>query len=590
MTAAEVREIEFRKLVAQSGPHLTWFLGAGASRSSGLPTATDITWDLKRRYYCVQENQDILAHDISNKAVQARVQGYMDGKGFPRLWDPNEYSFYFELTFGKDYAAQQRYLNDVLATQKVSSTVGHRALAALLHLGLTRIIFTTNFDEVVESAYAAISGKNLTTFHLEGSYAALEALNAERFPFYAKVHGDFRYQSVKNLAGDLLENDRKIQKCLAAAATRFGMVVSGYSGRDINVMAMFREAIDQNNAFPHGLYWTVPRISRVEPAVQELMAYAQAKGVKGGIVETGTFDEMLSKIWRLIAEKNKDIDARVRSVAAKPVRIQLPDPGKGFPILRTNALLLTSFPKACGAIEYDGAVEFKALRDSTIESKPECSYAHMDRVLFWGDGEKLAKGYDANRVKSLCQLVLGDPVEVLRSSTHFKSMAEETVATALIAGKPLLLRRKDRTWYAVVDHANKDHDSFKPLRRALSWKDKAGVVHESSIQGPVRGLRDVHWGEATSIKLEERNGQIWLLLEPNVWISPMKQREEAREFLYKKRINRWNKQSYDVLSAWIQILLGRVGAADATVTAFEKTNYPAKFSISARSAFSRRIV
>jgi hypothetical protein len=39
--------------------NFAWFLGAGTSRSAGLPTATDIIWDLKRRFYCREENQDI---------------------------------------------------------------------------------------------------------------------------------------------------------------------------------------------------------------------------------------------------------------------------------------------------------------------------------------------------------------------------------------------------------------------------------------------------------------------------------------------------------------------------------------------------
>ena len=38
-------------------PAYAWFLGAGASRAAGLPTATDIIWDLKRRQYCREENQ-----------------------------------------------------------------------------------------------------------------------------------------------------------------------------------------------------------------------------------------------------------------------------------------------------------------------------------------------------------------------------------------------------------------------------------------------------------------------------------------------------------------------------------------------------
>lgn len=587
MQMPEIKEIDFRQHVSQTGRQLMWFLGAGASRSSGLPTATDLTWDLKLRYYCAQENQDVVAHDVSNRSVQARIQTYMDSRGFPPLWDPAEYSFYFELLFGKDYAAQQKYLKTALATEKISSTIGHRALAALLHLGLARIIFTTNFDEVVESAYASITGRNLTTFHLEGSYAALEALNAESFPFYAKVHGDFRYQSVKNLTDDLLRNDHEIQKCFVAAATRFGMVVSGYSGRDDNVIAMFREAIEQNNSFPHGLYWTVTRISRVEKPVRELMDYAHSNGVKGGIVETGTFDEMLAKIWRLVAEKNPDIDGKVRSAAAEQVRIPLPPAGTTYPILRTNALRITGFPSACGTIDYDGALDIGQLKSVLFEKQPPCSVCHTDRILFWGDGKELAKIYEPDRVKSISSFEIGDLIRAIDASTYLKSMVEQTVATAFVADKPLLLRKQGKTWFAITNHSEADSDVLKPLRDALSWTGKDGKVHNGVVNGQVFGLKDVYWAEAVSLKVEERNGQLWLLLQPDVWISPNKMREEATGFLYQKKIRRYNKQASQILSAWIEIFLGGIGKGDANVIAYKDTEHPAEFQISMRSAFSK---
>src|SRR4051812_24872004 len=87
-----------------------WFLGAGASRSSGLPTATDILWDLKRRYYCRHENEEILRQDMQNDAVQARIQSYMEARGFPEPGYDAEYTTYFEKIFGADRGRQRAYL------------------------------------------------------------------------------------------------------------------------------------------------------------------------------------------------------------------------------------------------------------------------------------------------------------------------------------------------------------------------------------------------------------------------------------------------------------------------------------------------
>lgn len=83
------------------------------------------------------------------------------------------------------------------------AAVGNRVLGAMLSSGLSRIAFTTNFDSIVEKAVAEVSGNSLSAYPIEGSRSAVQALDNEEFPFYCKLHGDFRYDSVKNLAADL---------------------------------------------------------------------------------------------------------------------------------------------------------------------------------------------------------------------------------------------------------------------------------------------------------------------------------------------------------------------------------------------------
>jgi len=86
------KETEFVRRAAAMLPRLMWFLGAGASRAAGMPTATDIIWDLKRRYYCLHENQDLQAHNVNNQIIRAKIQDYMASRGFPPLGSPDEYS------------------------------------------------------------------------------------------------------------------------------------------------------------------------------------------------------------------------------------------------------------------------------------------------------------------------------------------------------------------------------------------------------------------------------------------------------------------------------------------------------------------
>ena len=579
----QIDENEFLRHFVQNSPQLMWFLGAGTSRSSGLPAAVDLIWDLKRQYYCAKENQDIQAHNVSNFAIKAKIQNYFDGKGCPEVWSNEEYSYYFELVFGDDYAAQQSYVYDQMSPGKVTLTIGPRVLASLVEMGQSRLVFTTNFDDILEDAYAAVAGKNLTPFHLEGSYAALEALNAERFPLYAKIHGDFRYQNIKNLSKDLLSNDAEIQKCFVAAAGRYGLIVAGYSGRDSNVMAMLEQALAQPNPFPHGIWWTVPHASSVTHSIVAFIEAAREKGIVAHIVETGTFDLMLYKIWRQLPNKSQVLDDKVRSARAHPVSIPLPGPGKSYPVLRTNALEIVDVPRQCGMLPADGvsaAEVFAAVR----KKQPHAVISYQDGIVFWGESAQVAKNLEGLISNDVGVREFAEPVAEIAESTYLKSLYEHGIAEALSHDKPVLRRKKGRTYYAVVDYRQADDERFASLKKAVGFRGSPGP-----ICGTVRELPDTHWSECIRLRLEERAGVLWLLLEPDVWIKPLKNREDAQNFLRSRKLKRYNRQSYHILNAWIEILIGPIGqGTPVTVTYGADTDYPASFAVSTRTAFSRR--
>jgi hypothetical protein len=575
-------ETEFVRRAAAALPRLMWFLGAGASRTAGMPTATDIIWDLKRRYYCLHENQDLEAHNVNNQAVRAKIQDYMAGKGFPPPGSPEEYAFYFSLTFGSDLAEQQRYITDVLNPDKIALNIGHRTLAALLEAGLARVIFGSNFDEVIERAYAFVAAKPLTAFHLEGSYAALDALNAERYPLYAKVHGDFRYQSIKNLPPDLIRNDTEIQKCFLAASTRFGMIVTGYSGRDENVMSMFRAAFDQSNAFPQGLFWAVPRLSDVSQSVQDLIVLARRKNVSAYLVEAGTFDTMLMRLWRQLAQKPTHLESKIYTARAQPVAIPLPPAGRSYPVLRLNGLPIVELPTRCGKVATEKPVTFTLLNEQRKAKQPDLVTTFTGQPLFWGGMDEAAKLFEEQRVTQIEDHDFEEPLRSVTSSTVLRSFFEEGLVRALCHGKPVVIRRKDRVWYAAIDHRESKNALLAPMRLALGNRNLP-------LNGPVPKLSDTFWAECVSLRLEERNGAAFLMMRPDIWVTPLAKREEATAFLRDKKLKRWNAMAYRLLDAWIALLVGSVGnAQDAQVSCFQNTKYPVAFKLNTRSAYSGR--
>lgn len=582
MDLPRVSDTEFIQHFVANAPQMMWFLGAGTSRTAGMPTATDIIWELKKKHYCIQENQDISRHDINNDAVRRRIQTYMDSKGFPAAWSAEEYSFYFELTFGQDYASQQRFLVDQLAPEKISLNIGHRALAGLLALRQARMMFTTNFDEVIEKAYAQVAGAPLPTFHLEGSYAALEALNAELFPIYAKIHGDFRYQSIKNLAQDLRENDELIQRCLIAATNRYGMVVSGYSGRDKNVMAMFHQALEQANAFPQGFYWTVPQSGNILPSVVELLEKAQGKNIKAYLVETGTFDILLSRIWKQIPTRTEEVDRKVRTATAKQVAIPLPKLGKRYPLIRTNGLPLIECPKTCAQIEPTEFIKFADLKQAVTDKGARVVMTKTDKILAWGSRDEIQKVIGISKIKEIKKYEIENPAAAISEHTLMKAFYEEALARALQQGRPLLLAQYGNRYSLVVDKDRVSNPIFQSLKEATGFQGSAGW-----ITGKVKD-NNAYWAECVSLRLEVRDGSLILLLKPNIWISPLNERENCFDFLRSRRLYRYNNIQNKILDAWIKILFGATGAQESKITCFEGTGFPIEFTASTRSIFTAR--
>lgn len=585
-----VDQSEFADLFASRPQAYAWFLGAGASRMSGLPTATDIIWDLKRRFYAREENQEITRQDMQNDAVQSRIQAFMDSRGFPRLWADDEYTTYFEKIFGPDKERQRAYLRAILAEDRVTLTVGNRALSALLAAGLSRAVFTTNFDSVVEGAYADVSGRSLAAYHLEGSVAALQALNNEEYPLYCKLHGDFRYDSVKNLSADLAHQDRQLALCMQSAAGRFGFIVAGYSGRDASIMALFQDALAQPNPFPSGLFWTSIKGASVLPAVTTLIEAAQARGVNAAIVEIETFDALLLRLWRNLSNKPAALDTKVRRSVLAQVHIPLPDAGAAKPLLRLNALPIRSLPSRCLVVRTKRPLEWAELRDLQRDAEPRLLLTKADEIWCWGPraGVKDAFGADLLEIgERVVPTDLGSP-----ENLHVKGFLEDALGTALARGRPLLSRTRRTSTTLIADPHAQDKNPLDPVFRAVGKLSGtvAGLFAPQTDEHPAPAK--VSWAEAVRVSIVQKQGETWAVLDPDIWIWPPRAREIATGFLDERRKGRFNNKFNVLLDAWAQVLIGS-GArrTDVMVRAFEDDDAAANpaFQLGSQTAFARRL-
>ena len=588
--AKRIDQVELTSLFCARPQNFAWFLGAGASRSAGLPTATDIIWDLKRRHYCREENQKIERQDVQNEAVQARIQSFMDARGFPEQWADDEYATYFEKIFGADRERQRSYLKAILSEERVSLSVGNRILGALMCAGFSRAVFTTNFDSVVEKSVAEVAGKSLSSFHLEGSYAANKALNNEDFPIYCKLHGDFRYDSIKNLPADVEKQSDELADCLVNAGQRFGFVVAGYSGRDSSTMKLLRSVLDGGNAYPHGLFWTGLRGSTSSPAVEQLLQEAEKAGVNACYVEIETFDALMLRLWRNLDEKPADLNAKVHKTNVASVNIPLPSSGKRRPLLRFNALPIRRLPRRCLSLSFRKPKEWADLREARHESGGQLILTKADAVWCWGEREAIKAQFRDD-------LVSMEEREIPSNFTaaenlHVKGFLEEAICAAIARGRPLLSRTSRTSACLIADPHTEDVGALDPLFSVVG--KTSGMVSGlfSTVTDEHPRAEQVRWSEAARISVDVRNGAVWLLVDPDVWIWPARSRQEAVEFLDQRRRDRFNGKYNDLLSAWAQIILHTdESGIEVELTAAEgpaSAGNPA-FLVGSRTAYAWRL-
>ena len=140
---------EFLVIYTIRAPQLMWFVGAGSSAAAGIPTAGDLIWKFKQTLYCASQKISVKSvEDLTSPIVQQRLTRYFEGL-FPAPGAPDEYAAFFEATY--PHPDDRRTFIDNYVRDG-SPSFGHMALGVRFGLDRARIVWTTNFDRLLEDA------------------------------------------------------------------------------------------------------------------------------------------------------------------------------------------------------------------------------------------------------------------------------------------------------------------------------------------------------------------------------------------------------------------------------------------------------
>lgn len=310
-----------------------FFIGAGASVSSGVPSAEACVWEWKRELFLTNNpGLEKQFSELSLPSVQARIQQWLDRQGiYPERGSTEEYGIYIEHCFpisNDRHAFFQEKIRDA------RPYIGYQLLCHLAEADLTRSVWSTNFDGLVARAAAGFS---LTPLEVGID-------SQDRLPHQANkgellcvsLHGDYRYDELKNTPNELQSQEEDLRNALIEELRSKAVVVCGYSGRDSSIMDSLLSAF--NMAGGGTLYWCGYSDGDIPERVDTLIRHARKNGTEAYYVPSLGFDDLMTRVALHCLEGDRRETARKDIVDIAPSSLLERQPFQ-MPEFNTNTVI-----------------------------------------------------------------------------------------------------------------------------------------------------------------------------------------------------------------------------------------------------------
>jgi len=220
----------------QEVPNFALLLGSGASVTSGITSANGLIDNWRRKQH-------------KRSGTRLSFKKWIENQ--PWYKSNDEYSILFELM----YDSQE--LRRAFVEEKIVNTrpgIGYMYLTNLLNNNVFNVVFTTNFDDLLNEACYLYSEDLRPIVSAHDSSVNSIRITAAR-PKIIKLHGDYLFDNIKNTISELETLEANMKKKLMQFACEYGLVVVGYSGRDRSVMDILDLLVRHDDYFKQSIYW-----------------------------------------------------------------------------------------------------------------------------------------------------------------------------------------------------------------------------------------------------------------------------------------------------------------------------------------------
>jgi NAD-dependent SIR2 family protein deacetylase len=415
-----------RSFKIASGDQMAFFLGSGASIQAGIPTGSNLVWEFKKEIYCSETGTSLERFkDLQSEANRIILQNYFDAKGDnPELYDPSEYSHYFEKCYpaSKD---REKFIRNKM--RDIKPSLGYICLGDLVIKGKIRNIWTTNFDELIEAGIKQFEPGFSIRVLSSANKDSMNIIDDKDFPNIYKLHGDYRYDKIKNTLGEVQELEKTMNQKFENSLFHGGLIIAGYSGSDESIMGILEQNVSKPNFLPNGMIWLKHKYSNLSKRTAVLMNQTCEYNENSGIIEIDGFDEFMYSCYQISSGDNQMINDRWKDFSTRRLPIAFSSPRANY-FIKLNTFESLSIPKP---VSFDSDItSWKELREIT-GTAPLVTALFARKIYCFGSIDLIRKTFQKH--------ILSNPISediperyLRRNESFYTGMLYELIGISLL--------------------------------------------------------------------------------------------------------------------------------------------------------------
>jgi hypothetical protein len=509
-----------------------FFLGAGASVTSGVPSAQMCIWEWKRDIFLTNNvGLEEQFTELSLASVRQRIQRWLDKQGiYPAENAADEYSAFIEACYPIP-DGRRAYFEEKI--RKAQPHIGYQLLCLLSEAGLIRSVWTTNFDALTARAAAGFKITPIEVGIDSRDRIARSPKTGELL--IVSVHGDYRYDRLTNTARELKELDARLLEQMTAQLSAGHVIVIGYSGRDFSVMKSLETAFRRPG--PGALYWCIQEATAIPDVVLTLIQLARSNQHPAYVVPTLGFDDLMVRLAlhcatdeRQRRKVNQITQAMGQNSIARRKHFEVPD----LPIasvIKSNAFELecTSEVLSLQPQNWPEKEVWKWVRE-TVASKPIVAVPYRSKVLALGMIDDLREAFKDNFKGEILRIPLSE-VELRYEGGPIVALMRNGLVRAIAGASGVKSNSTNELWIDEI----KDRRTFNGIQYLL---------HDSVL-----------------VWLRWLAGKQYVVLKPSLKILGHEGAEPSAEVVraLKQDVLGWqhNKEFNDAMNMWRSTLFGK---------------------------------